>query len=53
MDFEYKNLLALDSIHNFLNQHERIIAIKRMLGSEQKELTPKMQKALIVIEELK
>lgn len=52
MEFEYKTLLALDSIHNFLNQHERIVAIKRMLGTEQQELTQKMQRVLIVIEEL-
>lgn len=45
-----KELLALDSIANFLTQHERIIAIKRSLR-EDRELTEKMKKAIILIEQ--
>lgn len=45
----YKTLLALDSIANFLTQHERIIAIKRSL-KEELELTPRMKRGFELIE---
>lgn len=51
MNMKYKTLLSLDSIYRFLNQHERIIAIKKMLKQDGLELTQKMKDALVFIED--
>lgn len=49
MNFQYKTLLSLDSFKQFLNQWERIIAIKNMLHQNE-ELTQKMKDALSIID---
>lgn len=48
MNFQYKTLLSLDSLTKFLNQGERIIAIRKMLDQEA-EITPKISEALMII----
>lgn len=49
MNFQYKTLLSLDGFKQFLNQGERIIAIKKMLD-QKAELTLKMKDALSIID---
>lgn len=51
MNSRYKRLLSLDSIFSFLKQSERIIAIKKMLGNTDLEVTDKMELVMKLIDQ--